>query len=502
MHFNDLIHNYITIFEYFIHIRLKPNILFFLIDGLREDKCHGNKKTSVTPHIDSLIQNGVYFNQTICSAPVTPTALSSLFTGLYPSEAIILNNEIFTINQAHKNYVQHLKEIGYTTYAFLPEATYLFEQGRIFEENVYKYPYTDTLFNGNGKLIVEKLKENHLREPWFYYLHLYDLLWISPNAHFNLNDGPDEISNDKFGINKYERIFSVMDIWFGRILHNLDLKNTLIVLTADHGADLGIYTPTMEQENKNFQKLKAHDIGVNFRIIQNIAKKLPKQILPFRKKLANKYTAKNEENIKNKIQAEFDKIEKSELSPYEKRIMKFSVIPIQNIYDEKYRVPLIFSGYNIPSGVLISEQVRSVDIFSTIADIIGLNNINENKRGRSLLPLMQGKHFDELPAYVESAINAVKSLTDDAIGIRTSKFKYFRDRNDSVKNVHLYDLKNDPLEEKNIAKNNKDVVAEMEKQLVEILKGESFQHSQSNEELDEEQSDIIDSELKRLGYIN
>jgi len=96
LHFNDLIHNYITIFEYFIHIRLKPNILFFLIDGLREDKCHGNKKTSVTPHINSLIQNGVYFNQTIYSAPITPPALSSLFTGLYPSEAIILNNEIFS----------------------------------------------------------------------------------------------------------------------------------------------------------------------------------------------------------------------------------------------------------------------------------------------------------------------------------------------------------------------------------------------------------------------
>jgi len=100
---------------------LKPNILFFLIDGLREDKCHGNKKTSVTPHIDSLIQNGVYFNQTICSAPVTFTALSSLFTGLHASEAVILNNEIFTINQKRKNYVEHLKEIGYTTYAFLPK---------------------------------------------------------------------------------------------------------------------------------------------------------------------------------------------------------------------------------------------------------------------------------------------------------------------------------------------------------------------------------------------
>ena len=61
---------------------------------------------------------------------------------------------------------------------------------------------------------------------------------------------------------------------------------------------------------------------------------------------------------------------------------------------------------------------------------------------------------------------------------------------------------NDPLEEKNIADGRKDMIEEMEKYLVEILKGESFQRSQSNEEFGEEQSDIIDSELKRLGYIN
>ena len=195
-------------------------------------------------------------------------------------------------------------------------------------------------------------------------------------------------------------------------------------------------------------------------------------------------------------------IEKMELSPYEKRLMKFSVLPIQNMYDERCRVPLIFSGYNIPSGVLISEQVRSVDIFSTIADIIGLNNINENKRGRSLLPLMQGKHFDELPVYVESAINAAKSLTDNTIGIRTSEFKYFRDKNDATKNVHLYDLRKDQLEENNIANNKNDVVIKMEKILLEILKNGNPKERKSYEEIDDEQSEIIESELKKLGYIN
>ena len=94
----------------------------------------------------------------------------------------------------------------------------------------------------------------------------------------------------------------------------------------------------------------------------------------------------------------------------------------------------------------------------------------------------------------------MKTQTDNSIGIRTSKFKYFRDRNDPTKNVHLYDLKNDPLEEKNIAEDNKDVAEEMEKHVIEILKGESLEHKQSKK-LTEEEIKKAREALTKLGYI-
>ena len=481
---------------------MKPNILFIVIDALRADKCYGNKKTSVTPNIDALIENGTYFAQNIASAPSTIQSMSSILAGLYPFECVMKQENFFVVDHTIDNYIKNLEQNNYNCYATTPKLISYLGFEKIFRKNLEAYDRTSTLYNGLGEKIVERIRSHTMSEPWFYYLHLFDLVWISPNARFNPNDGPDEISNDKFGINQYERIFSVMDIWLGRILHNLDLKNTLIVLTADHGTDVGVYTPTMEQKDKNYQKLRANAAGTNVSMMQGIASKLPKQILPFRQKLANKYTVKKEENLKNKTQAEVEKIEKLELSPYEKRLMKFSVLPIQNMYDERCRVPLIFSGYNIPSGVLISEQVRSVDIFSTISDIIGLNNIDENKRGRSLLPLMQGKHLDELPVYIESAINAAKGMSDNTIGIRTSEFKYFRDKNDATKNVHLYDLRKDQLEENNIANNKNDVVIKMEKILLEILKNGNPKERKSYEEIDDEQSEIIESELKKLGYIN
>ena len=54
-----------------MHVRLKPNIFFLVIDSLRQDKCLGKSKTSVTPTLDKLIRNGIFFNQNISTAPIT-----------------------------------------------------------------------------------------------------------------------------------------------------------------------------------------------------------------------------------------------------------------------------------------------------------------------------------------------------------------------------------------------------------------------------------------------
>ena len=426
---------------------MKPNILFLLIDGLRQDKCHGNKKTSVTPHIDSLIQNGVYFNQAICSAPVTFTSLSSLFTGLHASEAVILNNRIFTINQKRKNYVEHLKENGYTTYAFLPESAYM-GPGQIFKENVYKYPYTDTLFNGNGKLIIEKLKENSLKEPWFYYMHFYDLYEASV---FEIDEaGSKELSDKRYGNNKYERILSAMDVWIRKILDNVDLNNTLVVLTADHATERGDYDTNLEEYASYCQNIRTSWEPNSVSKSVASVKKIPKFLQPMKKFMSKSYSMRRRRIIKDRIQPEIEKIENEDLSPYQKRLKKSAAIIIFKTFDDRFRIPLCFSGYGITSKHIISDQVRSIDIFPTIMDVINSPNIR-NIHGRSLFPYLVGEKMNEIPALVESIPMSLSAYTMNYVGIRTSEYKYFRDRNETTKNIHLLDLVKDPLEEKNVA---------------------------------------------------
>ena len=85
----------------------------------------------------------------------------------------------------------------------------------------------------------------------------------------------------------------------------------------------------------------------------------------------------------------------------------------------------------------------------------------------------------------------------DRIGIRTSKFKYFRNSNNSNKDIHLYDLENDPYENNNIAKNNSSITEKMENTLQELQKNSS----KLEENLSEEEDEIISEELKKMGYL-
>ena len=58
---------------------MKPNIFCLSIDSLRQDKCLGKSKTSVTPNLDKLIQNGTFFNQIVSTAPVILPTLNRFF---------------------------------------------------------------------------------------------------------------------------------------------------------------------------------------------------------------------------------------------------------------------------------------------------------------------------------------------------------------------------------------------------------------------------------------
>ena len=82
------------------------------------------------------------------------------------------------------------------------------------------------------------------------------------------------------------------------------------------------------------------------------------------------------------------------------------------------------------------------------------------------------------------------------IGIRNSEYKYIRSLDEQKNIVELYDLVNDPLEEKNISSEKPEIIKNMNKSLNELRNLKIKEHN-----FNEEEKEKVEKTLKKLGYI-
>ena len=471
---------------------MNSNILFIVVDSFNENKFHGKERTCVTPNLDLILSKGTYFKSTITAAPSTLPSLRSIFTSKYPFECILRDKKNYVMDTTIDNYIKILKNSGYTTNAMVPEMINLFGLVDIFD-NVTTYKSNSSIHDGFGLTILDQLNRK-MSEPWFFYIHLMDLHGFKKFDESNILK---KFHDSKFGLNKYEQMVSALDEWLGKIFDEINLKETLIVLTADHGSEVANYTKELDEYKKD---IRSYKINPFIKSSTKFSKKTPSFLNPVKSKIKEKFIQKRSKVLSKRALDEIKEIQNLQLSPHDKRIREHAVKTTIEIFDDRLKVPLLFVGPNIPIGEIIHEQVRTIDIFPTIVEILNLDAKIET-RGTSLLPLIVGNKVDELPAFVESATNHVDTANSNVVGIRTSKYKYFRDRINFEINQNLYDLKTDPLEENNIAQNNTDLVETMENLLTETTGNSNFNIKENNDVFNQEEMVQVNAELKKLGYI-
>ena len=181
-----------------------------------------------------------------------------------------------------------------------------------------------------------------------------------------------------------------------------------------------------------------------------------------------------------------------ELTPYQKRSRDpyFTI----SLHDELLHIPFFLKGLSLPSKI-ISNQVSTLDIFPTIFELAGILQKN-TKYSSSLVPLINDQQITEKEIFLHT-IPYEKESPLDKIGIRTSKYKYFRNSKNSKKDIHLYDLENDPYENNNISKNNLPIIEKMEK-LLQNMQNDTLELDNT---ISKEEEEKISKELKKLGYI-
>ena len=452
---------------------MKSNILFILIDSFRADYFYEHKKSFSTPNIDRLIKKGVYCKQSISCADGTAVAMGGIFTGLYSVNSGI---STYKLKSKKPNYFNHLQKLGYNIFTTLPHyagvdmvlSAYFKQTSNNFQSNF------ERLDKGYGEDIVRRLDNNNLKEPWFHFLYLGDLHMSNVTRTMEI---PKRFDSKEFGENKFERSISLVDYWLGKFLEKIDLESTLVIITADHGD----YIPISEKRDQDYIPEFTKSVNVTKKV-------LPKFLWPAAKRFARKTRTKIQEK-------RFDEATKN-LTELEKRNLRTRAG--WYLYDDLVRTPLLFCGSNISEGKLIKNQVGSVDIFPTILDLIGVSQMDEDIDGESFFPLIKDESGRSNPIYLETASVIKDEMLGKMVGIRTPEFKYFRSRESPKERVHLYNLQNDPLEENNLAEINQDMVNNMEQILSNFL---VKLNENASEELSPEEANIVESELKRLGYM-
>lgn len=97
--------------------KTQPNVLFISIDDLRPTLGIYGDETAITPHIDQIAGEGIFFKQAFCQAAVCAPSRASLMTGLRPDSTRVwhLGDQFRVINENAVTMPQYFSKHGYYT---------------------------------------------------------------------------------------------------------------------------------------------------------------------------------------------------------------------------------------------------------------------------------------------------------------------------------------------------------------------------------------------------
>jgi len=234
----------------------KYNVIFISLDTLRADHLHFmgySRETS--PNLDRLAQNGVYFTTVVSQSPWTAPSHFSIFTSKYPVTRYV-NNKPFVIPHQQvrdgtiPTIASILKNKGYVTAAFTGgggvSALYSFYKGYDFYKEISDANITcgdaEVTFNS----AMQWLNGNQDR-TFFLFIHTYEPHIPYCDEYFVRREKISVSETLEYRKAKYDGDIRRADFFVGKLIEKLDelrlLDNTMIVITSDHGEDLGDRTP-------------------------------------------------------------------------------------------------------------------------------------------------------------------------------------------------------------------------------------------------------------------
>ncbi len=264
-----------------------PNVLLIVLDTVRADSLspYGYERDT-TPNLARFAARGTLFEEARSTAPWTLPSHASLFTGRWPFEMSVDVGR--PLDGTFPTLAERLSERGYATGGFVANlencnAWYGLSRGFQHYEDYYENAVVSPMevlrcsrlgrFAATSKLgwslikMVAKPESYRYRKtaaminrdalawlsdkgdrPFFLFLNYFDVHdpYIPPagaERRFSTRSPDESASPDDQARDAYDDCLAYLDDQVGRLLDELDrrgtLRNTLVVITADHGEAFG-----------------------------------------------------------------------------------------------------------------------------------------------------------------------------------------------------------------------------------------------------------------------
>jgi choline-sulfatase len=163
------------------------------------------------------------------------------------------------------------------------------------------------------------------------------------------------------------------------------------------------------------------------------------------------------------------------------------------VYQSTLHVPFLVRAPGIPKGRRLERTVRLVDLFPTVLELAGLPPSKGALAGRSLAAALRGApEPEEATTYAETLVPLLQFGWSDLRVIREGRFKYVQ-----APRPELYDLREDPGERRDLARERPQQVDAMRGALAKELERERNSRPQGGPR----PADEVVERLGALGYV-
>ncbi len=422
----------------------RPNILFFFTDDQRFDTIHALGCRAIhTPHIDRLVSQGVSFTHA-CIPCGTVGAVCM------PSRAMVHTGRTLF----------HLAEAG----QYIPEEHVLL--GEWLQRQGYRTYGTGKWHNGPSSYARSfsegaEIFFGGMADHWNVPACRFDpsgrypeaTPWIR-NPYGDNTVTPQQVDHITYGKHSTE-LFGEAAIDFLRGYHADDPFFAYIAFMAPHDPRsmpkrfLEMYDPDQIELPGNFMAEHPFDNGA-LRIRDELLAAFPRTPEEIKRHIAEYYAMIS--HLDDEIGQVLAALE--ETGRAENTIIVFAgdnglalgqhgLMGKQSNYEHSVRVPLIFAGPGIPRGARSDAFAYLLDIYPTLCDLLGLP-APDTVEGRSLVPAMRDPSEKVRDAFYYAYAGLMRSVRD-------RRYKLIEYVVEGERHTQLFDLRDDPLELRNLA---------------------------------------------------